>query len=242
MRPRVLGAVRTFGTFVVAAALLASGCGSGDSGSPLGPSSGTGLSSVSAGPTPVPTPTPPSPEPEPTPTPAPPSPGPDPTPTPTPTPPSPDPEPTPTPAPAPPPIPPVAARLAEMLALGIQDEYRALFTYQAVIADFGARVPFSHVADAEARHVEAMSRLFTNRGLDVPPSRYTIGNVPRFRSFSDACAAGVSGETGNWQMYDGFLVELLSAGPVPQDVQNVFTSLLEASRDQHLPAFAGCAK
>ncbi len=129
-----------------------------------------------------------------------------------------------------------------MLNRGIQDEYRAFYTYHGVLTDFGDRTPFSRVVEAEAQHIDAMSRLFTNRGLDVPSSTHTLENVPRFASFAAACAAGVSGETSNWQMYAGFLVELQGAGTVPQDVQNVFTSLTEASRDRHLPAFANCAK
>ena len=126
--------------------------------------------------------------------------------------------------------------------LSLQEEYRASYTYRWVLANFGDLAPFSHIAEAEAQHIEAVSRLFANRGLDVPPSEYSTEDVPRFASFSAACAAGVSEETGSWQLYAGFLAELQDADALPQDVGNVFTSLMEASRDRHLPAFANCAR
>lgn len=125
----------------------------------------------------------------------------------------------------------------EMLQLSIRDEYRARYTYWGVVTDFGGRTPFSNIVEAEAQHIDAVSRLFASRGLDVPPSEYTVDNVPRFSTFTEACAAGVAAETTNWQMYSGFLAELQEAGTLPQDVQTVFTSLMEASRDKHLPAF-----
>jgi hypothetical protein len=43
-------------------------------------------------------------------------------------------------------------------------------------------------------------------------------------------------------MYEGFLANLREAGPVPQDVEDVFNSLMVSSRDEHLPAFLTCAR
>ena len=128
-----------------------------------------------------------------------------------------------------------------MLNLGIQDEYRARFTYERVNLDFADPKPFSNIVQAEAKHVEAMAGLFRNRGLAVPVSDYTLTNVPAFSSVKAACEAGVLAEIRNWTMYAGFLETLQQAGTPPRDVQNVFSSLLEASRDQHLPAFEACA-
>lgn len=136
---------------------------------------------------------------------------------------------------------PSGPRLVEMLNQGIQDEYRFSATYSAVLIDFGDRTPFSNIVDAERQHIDAMSQLFTNRGLDVPASDWTIGTVPRFPTFKAACAAAADAEVVNWRMYAGFLAELEQAGDVPKDVQQVFTNLMEASRDKHLPAFANCA-
>lgn len=136
---------------------------------------------------------------------------------------------------------PSSTRLLEMLTLGLQDEYRAHFTYRAVLLDFGSRTPFSNIVDAEWQHVEAISQLFTSRELDLPPSTSTVDTAPRYPTFRAACAAGVDGETATWQMYAGFLEELQQTGSIPRDVQQVFTNLMEASRDKHLPAFANCA-
>ena len=221
MTHRTSGTLAVHGALLLCAALLASACDhdGNRAGNPFAPSSGAGVSGIRSGPGPTPAP-------DPAPTPEPPSPGP-----------GPDPSPGPTPTPTPP----VTARLMEMLELSIRDEYRARYTYWGVVTDFGDRTPFSNIVEAEAQHIDAVSRLFASRGLDVPPSEYTLDNVPRFSTFTEACQAGVAGETRNWQMYSGFLTELQEAGTLPQDVQTVFTSLMEASRDKHLPAFEKCA-
>ena len=128
-----------------------------------------------------------------------------------------------------------------MLNLSIQDEYRARYTYENVLLVFGDLTPFSKIFQAEVKHVEAVSRLFATRGLTAPGSAWNPGNVPTFSSVKASCEAGIGAEITNYRMYEAFLLELQQAGTLPQDVSNVFNSLMEASRDQHLPAFEACA-
>ena len=46
-------------------------------------------------------------------------------------------------------------------------------------------------------------------------------------------------ENLSYKKYEGYLATL---GTEPQDVVNVFTSLMLASRDNHLSAFTNCAR
>jgi hypothetical protein len=126
-----------------------------------------------------------------------------------------------------------------MLNAAIADEYRTYYTYERVLADLADPKPFSNIAEAEAQHISAVSKLFESRGLQVPESQYAITTVPGFATLTAACAAGVDAETASYRMYEGYLAAL---GGEPQDVVNVFTSLMLASRDKHLPAFTSCAK
>jgi rubrerythrin len=124
-----------------------------------------------------------------------------------------------------------------LVAMGqaIQDEYRAFFTYSAVVEDLEPDFPFGPIRDAEESHYTAIANLYTKRSLPVPASNWSLTNVPRFTTLVSACAAGVAGETANVAMYDQLLTLAL-----PADVKRVFESLRAASRDRHLPAFQAC--
>ncbi|MGD9904821.1 MAG: DUF2202 domain-containing protein [Vicinamibacterales bacterium] len=123
-----------------------------------------------------------------------------------------------------------------LLTRAIQDEYRAEATYQGVIDDFGAVLPFVNVLTAEERHSAAIGRLFTSRGLAAPVSTSTPASVAHFASVTAACAAGVDAERLNIAMYD----DLLRAD-LPADVRQVFSNNRSASLVNHLPAFERCA-
>jgi hypothetical protein len=117
----------------------------------------------------------------------------------------------------------------------IEDEYHAEAIYLKVTEDFGNVWPFSNIVRAEQRHSEAVAGLFLNRGMAVPTSRWNLGNVPRFDSLAEACAAAVQAEKDNITLYDTFLAMAL-----PADVQNVFSNNRRASLENHLPAFELC--
>jgi len=118
----------------------------------------------------------------------------------------------------------------------LEDEYKAWATYDQVIADFGEIAPFSHIREAEGRHIAALSELFVRYGLPVPENPWP-GRVPRFGSLTEACAAAVAGEVADAALYD----RLLSATQRP-DILGVFRRLQAASQGHHLPAFERCAQ
>ena len=127
---------------------------------------------------------------------------------------------------------------AEIRALNeaLDDEYQAWATYDQVIADFGDSPPFSHVREAEARHIEALQVLYARYGLPVPENPWP-GRVPRYASLIEACAAGVGAEVANAALYE----RLLAATRRP-DLLTVFRNLQAASQERHLRAFERCAQ
>jgi hypothetical protein len=128
--------------------------------------------------------------------------------------------------------------MAESQALyeALDDEYRALATYEQVLADFGEVQPFSNIRAAEERHIEALCALFTRYGLPVPENPWP-GKVEHYASVQAACEAGVSAEIANGEIYE----RLLQATKRP-DILSVFRNLQEASQQRHLPAFQSCVQ
>ena len=59
----------------------------------------------------------------------------------------------------------------------LDDEYHSWAIYDQVIADFGEVRPFSHIREAEARHIEALCTLFSLYGLAGPENPWP-GNSP----------------------------------------------------------------
>ena len=122
-------------------------------------------------------------------------------------------------------------REIEVLLEALDDEYRAWATYDQVLSDFGDVRPFTNIRESEARHIDALLRLFEVHGLPVPDNPW-IGRVDRYPSLQAACAAGVAAETANGAMYD----RLIAATQRP-DIRAVLRNLQEASQQRHLPAF-----
>jgi hypothetical protein len=119
----------------------------------------------------------------------------------------------------------------------LQDEYRGEAMYSRVLKDHGELRPFSNVVHAERRHAAFLEELLKARGLAVPKRREETAEPPAFASVKDACAAAVEFETRNVALYD----RLIAAGPLPDDVKQVFDHNRMASRDHHKPAFERCA-
>lgn len=118
----------------------------------------------------------------------------------------------------------------------LDDEYHAWATYDQVIRDFGEVLPFSNIREAEARHIEALHGLFARYGLPVPENTWP-GKVERYASLQAACAAGVTAEIANGEMYDR-----LMAATQRTDILTVLRNLQAASQQRHLPAFQRCAE
>jgi len=74
-------------------------------------------------------------------------------------------------------------------------------------------------------------------GLPVPEHRQATAEAPAFAGVREACAAAVLFETANVALYD----RLLAAGPLPDDVKQVFDHNRIASLERHKPAFERCA-
>lgn len=123
------------------------------------------------------------------------------------------------------------ARTQQALLDALNDEYKALATYQQVIKQFGEIRPFTNIMKAEQTHVEELLPLFEKYGVAVPENEW-IGKIPAFASIEDALKAGVQAEIENAQMYDEFFTFVQE-----QDVLQVFKQLRDASQDKHLPAF-----
>lgn len=128
------------------------------------------------------------------------------------------------------------ASVIDAISAGIQDEYQAYAIYQAVIDQLGAVRPFTSIQAAEAKHIEALSFIFTRYGLPVPQPQ-PLDDMPQFATLAEACTVGAQAEIANAALYDQWLAAVQDY----PDITQVFTALRDASQMQHLPAFERCA-
>lgn len=119
----------------------------------------------------------------------------------------------------------------------IQDEYKARSTYEAVIAKFGPVRPFSMIIRAEEQHINSLKAIYDKYGIDIPEEKKQQIVLPD--TLSEVCAIGVQAEIDNAKLYKE---ELLPNVSTYEDIVFVFTNLMNASQDKHLPAFERCAK
>lgn len=122
--------------------------------------------------------------------------------------------------------------LNQALRIALYDELHALRTYEAVIAKFGNRAPFSNIVQAEQTHINELLVLFDRYAVEPVVDDWAV-IAPN--SLEEACQMGVLAEIDNMQMYDALL-------PYAQfsDVADVFYRLQAASVNNHLPAFYSC--
>lgn len=118
----------------------------------------------------------------------------------------------------------------------INDEYKALSTYEAVIAKFGAVRPFSMIKGAEEQHIASLKAIYDKYGLKVPSNAWASKvSVPV--TLQEACQVGVEAEVANAALYED---ELLPVVKEYEDITLVFENLMNASLQKHLPAFERC--
>lgn len=129
----------------------------------------------------------------------------------------------------------LSASEVEALNLALQDEYKALATYERVIMDLGSVSPFNSIAGAEGQHIATLKALFETYGLEIPVSEWAA-KVPSFPTLADACKGGVQAEIENAALYDRLFPMTTHA-----DISLAFEQLQAASLEQHLPAFERCA-
>jgi len=136
------------------------------------------------------------------------------------------------------PTPPAPLTAASKAALdeAIQDAYRAYYTYEVAVDDFGAVAPFTTIVTTELSYTTALGDLYEDRGLTPPASKWNTGNVPHFQNLQQACMAAEDGEVATEMMFE----RLLRLG-IPDDLRQVFTNQRVTARQQHRLAFRTCA-
>jgi len=122
--------------------------------------------------------------------------------------------------------------LEEALAAALDDEYHARATYHAVLDAYGDIRPFINIVESEERHIQALRRLCERYGVRIPPDTWPA-RVSAPESLEAACQSAVDAERENGSLYE----QLMKAVAGHADVKETFRRLLNASEDNHLPAF-----
>lgn len=124
----------------------------------------------------------------------------------------------------------------EALGEAINDEYKALSTYEAVIDEFGNVRPFSMIKGSEEQHIALLKTIYDKYGLEVPENTWS-SKVTVPDTLTEACQIGVDAEISNVALYEDELIPSVSEY---LDITEVFITLMEASEKKHLPAFDKC--
>lgn len=128
------------------------------------------------------------------------------------------------------------SEIKDALDEAINDEYKALSVYEAVIAKFGATRPFSMIKGAEQQHIASLKAIYDKYGLEVPVNNWPNKiNAPT--TLQEACQIGVDAEIDNAALYKE---KLLPTVRDYEDITAVFINLMNASQQKHLPAFERC--
>lgn len=118
----------------------------------------------------------------------------------------------------------------------INDEYKALSTYEAVISEFGMVRPFSMIRGAEEQHIASLKAIYDKYGLEAPENTW-LTKITSPETLQEACQIGVDAEIANAALYKDELLPKVSGY---EDIVSVFTNLMKASQEKHLPAFERC--
>ncbi len=122
----------------------------------------------------------------------------------------------------------------------LMDEYQAVAIYDSYIDAFGSDTPFSKIIKAEEHHSDMLIELLNTYEIDVPSNPYLDGTralaaVPA--TLEEAYQISVDAEIANIALYSD---ELLPTVTAYADITDVFTKLMNASQDNHLPVFSSC--
>lgn len=127
------------------------------------------------------------------------------------------------------------AKTIGYLEAALEDERKALATYEAVMNEFGSVRPFINIARAEEQHIAMVKALFDKYGVEIPENNVVVTEVPA--SVAASCQLGVEAEIANDQLYQDMIGDIKE-----QDIKEIFEALAAASLDMHLPAFENCAE
>ncbi|TXH00215.1 MAG: hypothetical protein E6P95_04030 [Candidatus Moraniibacteriota bacterium] len=126
--------------------------------------------------------------------------------------------------------------VVDALALALDDEYKALATYDAIIKKFGSVRPFSQIIKSEEMHINSLLELYKKYDLTASSNPY-LGTITAPATLSLACSLGVEAEVANAELYNN---KLLPQVAEYSDITTVFNNLMNASQSKHLPAFTRC--
>lgn len=126
--------------------------------------------------------------------------------------------------------------IQDALYKAIQDEYKAKALYELTIDKFGSVKPFSMIVRAEEQHISSLKAIYDKYGLKIPEPEKISLSIPD--TLSEVCQIGVDAEIENANLYKS---ELLPKVSKYSDITSVFTNLMNASQEKHLPAFQRCA-
>lgn len=118
----------------------------------------------------------------------------------------------------------------------INDEYAAYSTYDVVIKKLGSVRPFSMIINAEEQHISRLKSIYTKYGIKIPSNKF-LGTIKSPITIKDACQTGVTAEIANVNLYKDELIPVVKNY---EDITLVFTDLMTASLQKHLPAFEKC--
>ena len=130
----------------------------------------------------------------------------------------------------------LSLEMRNALDKAIGDEYHALAFYEAVTNKFGMVRPFSMIKNAEEQHIASLKAIYDKYGLKAPVSTWSA-KISAPSTIKEACQVGVDAEIANADLYQK---ELLPTVVKYEDIKQVFTNLMNASRQKHLPAFEKC--
>lgn len=128
--------------------------------------------------------------------------------------------------------------VSDALGEAIDDEYKALATYQAIMGEFGRQRPFSMIARSEQMHIALLKSVYEKYGLEIPENPY-VGSMEAPESVRQACENGVQAEIANAELYEKELLPAVE-GTYP-DITRAFERLMNASQERHLQAFRRCS-
>lgn len=123
---------------------------------------------------------------------------------------------------------------------GPTGEYALRARYAAVLEKFQGVEdvrPFDRIIDAEQRHVDALVKQYTKYGLQ-PPEDTWLGNVTAPETMLEAAEDAVEFEIANGDMYETLLTSVVGYS----SLLNTFDTLMNASLDNHTPAFERAIK
>jgi hypothetical protein len=128
------------------------------------------------------------------------------------------------------------ADVSAAVKAALDDEYKAYSMYDAVVTEFGALRPFSMIIRAEETHIASLKAILDKYGEQIPANPY-LGKLSIKTTDKENCQLGIDAEIANIALYRDQLLPKVTAYP---DITTVFTNLMDASKDKHLPAFERC--